>query len=99
MPEIDGFEVLRKVGPEQMPVVENGRIIFVRTLDIDWIEAAGNYACLHVRKREHAIRETLASLQSKLNPRDFLRIHRSAIVNVHRIREIQPWFHGYHLVL
>jgi two-component system LytT family response regulator len=93
------LEQLQNGYAERLPVLENGRIIFVRTLEIDWIEAEGNYACLHTPKRDHAIRETLASLQRKLNPRDFLRIHRSAIVNVHRIREIQPWFHGYHLVL
>jgi two-component system, LytTR family, response regulator len=84
---------------ERLPIAENRRITFVRTPEIDWIEAEGNCARLHTRGREHSVRETLASLQRKLNPRDFLRIHRSAIVNVHRIREIQPWFHGYHLVL
>ena len=84
---------------ERLPIAESGRITFVRVLDIDWIEAEGNYARLHNRGREHSVRETLASLQRKLNPRDFLRIHRSAIVNVHRVREIQPWFHGYHLIV
>jgi two-component system LytT family response regulator len=84
---------------ERLTVTENGRIAFVRTLDIDWIEAEGNYARLHVSGREHALRETLTSLEGKLNPGDFLRIHRSTIVNVHRIREIRPWFNGYHLVL
>lgn len=84
---------------ERLPIAESGRITFVRALDIDWIEAEGNYARLHTRGREHSVRETLASLQRKLNPRDFLRIHRSAIVNLHRIREIQPWFHGYHLIV
>jgi hypothetical protein len=49
--------------------------------------------------RQHEIRETLTSSEHKLNPRDFVRIHRSTIVNVHRIKEIRPWFHGYHVVL
>lgn len=84
---------------ERLPVAENGRIMFLNTQEIDWVEAEGNYARVHTRSREHSIRETLASLQCKLNPRDFVRIHRSAIVNVHRIREIQPWFHGYHVVV
>jgi two-component system LytT family response regulator len=84
---------------ERLPVTENGRITFVRTTDVEWIEAEGNYVRLHAGKRDHALRETLAALQRKLNPRDFLRIHRSAIVNVHHIREIHPWFHGYHLVI
>jgi two-component system, LytTR family, response regulator len=83
----------------RLPVSENGRVLFVNTKEIDWIEANGNYARLHVGPRTHEIRETLNALEQKLNPRDFLRIHRSAIVNVIKIKEIQPWFHGYHLVL
>jgi two-component system LytT family response regulator len=84
---------------ERLPVSENGRILFVKAKDIDWIEANGNYARLHLGAQTHEIRETLSTLERKLNPRDFLRIHRSTIVNVHLIKEIQPWFHGYHLVL
>jgi two-component system LytT family response regulator len=84
---------------ERLPVAENGRILFVKTKEIDWIEADGNYARLHVGARAHEIRDTLSTLEQKLDPRDFLRIHRSTIVNVHVIKEIQPWFHGYHLVL
>ena len=84
---------------ERLPVAENGRILFVKTEEIDWVEAEGNYARLHVGARHHEIRETLTSLGYKLNPRDFVRIHRSTIVNVHRIKEIHPWFHGHHVVL
>ncbi len=84
---------------ERLPVAEHGRILFVKTSEIDWVEADGNYSRLHVGARHHQIRETLTNLENKLNPRDFLRIHRSTIVNVHRIKEIQPWFHGYHVVL
>ena len=84
---------------DRLPISENGRILFVKTDEIDWIEADGNYALLHVGPRSHEIRETLSALEQKLNPRDFLRIHRSTIVNVHLIKEIHPWFHGYHLVL
>jgi two-component system, LytTR family, response regulator len=84
---------------ERLAVAGNGRILFVKTSEIDWIEADGNYARLHVGSRNYQIREALSNLECKLNPRDFLRIHRSTIVNVHRIKEIHPWFHGYHLVL
>lgn len=84
---------------DRLPISENGRILFVKAREIDWIEANGNYARLHVGARTHEIRETLTSLEQKLDRRDFLRIHRSTIVNVHLIKEIQPWFHGYHLVL
>ena len=84
---------------DRLPVSENGRILFVKTKEIDWIEANGNYVRLHVGARTHEIRETLNNLERKLDPRHFLRIHRSTMVNVHLIKEIQPWFHGYHLVL
>jgi len=84
---------------ERLPVAENDRILLVKTREIDWIEAEGNYCRLHVGQRSYEIRATLTALDRKLNPRDFARIHRSTIVNVHRIREIQPWFHGYHVVL
>ena len=84
---------------DRLAVSENGRILFVNAEEIDWIEAKGNYARLHAGPRSAEIRETLNALEHKLNPRDFLRIHRSAIVNVHKVKEIQPWFHGCHLVL
>jgi two-component system, LytTR family, response regulator len=84
---------------DRLPVSENGRIFFANTEEIEWIEANGNYARLHLGAATHEIRETLTTLESKLNPRHFLRIHRSAIINVRMIKEIQPWFHGYHLVL
>jgi len=79
--------------------VENGRILFVKTSEIDWIEADGNYARVYAGSRKYQIRETLSNLERKLSSRNFLRIHRSTIVNVHRIKEIHPWFHGHHVVL
>jgi two-component system, LytTR family, response regulator len=84
---------------DRLPVSESGRILFVKTREIQWIEAAGNYARLHVAARSHDVRETLTSLEGKLDPASFLRIHRSAIVNVQFVREVHPWFHGYHLVV
>jgi two-component system LytT family response regulator len=84
---------------DQLPVSDNGRIFLVKVRDIHWIEAAGNYARIHAAGRSHEVRETLTSLEGKLNPKDFLRIHRSAIVNIQFVKEIHPWFHGYHLVL
>jgi len=85
--------------PDRLAIAKNGRVQFVATKDIDWIEADGNYARLHVGKREHEFSETLTSLEEKLNPAEFLRIHRSTIVNIQRIKEIQAWFHGHHRVL
>jgi two-component system LytT family response regulator len=86
-------------GAERIAITENGRVHLVKARDIDWIGAEGNYARLHVGVREYELRETLTSLERRLNPLDFLRIHRSTIVNVHRIKEIQRWFRGHHLVL
>jgi two-component system, LytTR family, response regulator len=85
--------------PDRFAVPRSGRVTFVTVKDIDWIEALGNYVCLHVGGCEHELRETLAGLEEKLDPAAFLRIHRSTIVNVHRIKEIQRWFHGHHRVV
>jgi two-component system LytT family response regulator len=85
--------------PHRLAIPKNGRIMFVATNDIDWIGAEGNYVRLHVGNREHEFRETLTELGEKLNPAEFLRIHRSTIVNIARIKEIQAWFHGHHRVL
>jgi two-component system, LytTR family, response regulator len=84
---------------DRLAVPDRGRIHFVAVRDIDWLEAQGNYVVVHARGRDHDLRETLAKLEDKLDPADFVRIHRSTIVNVHRIREIQPWFHGHHRVV
>jgi two-component system LytT family response regulator len=84
---------------DRLPVTENGRIVFVKTREIQWIESAGNYARLHVAARNYEIRETLSNLERKLRPKEFVRIHRSTIVNLQYVKEVHPWFNGYHLVL
>jgi two-component system LytT family response regulator len=88
-----------RIYPDRLSIPKNGRVLFVATKDIDWIEAEGNYVRLHVGNRDFEFRETLTALEEKLNPSEFLRIHRSTIVNIHRIKEIQAWFHGHHRVL
>lgn len=85
--------------PRRFTVKTAGRVTFVRVADIDWIEAAGNYARLHVGIERHVVRVTMSALERQLDPQQFARIHRSTIVNVDRIREIQPWFKGDHLVI
>jgi two-component system, LytTR family, response regulator len=84
---------------QRLAVSVRGRILFVQVADIDWIGAEGNYATLHVSRKTYDVRETMQALIDKLDPRDFVRIHRSTIVNVHRICEIRPWFQGSHIVL
>lgn len=76
-----------------------GRMYFVPTSQIDYIEADRNYVRLHTGQETHVMREQLGRLTSMLDPRVFARIHRSTIVNLNRIREIQPWFTGDFLVL
>lgn len=77
-----------------------GRILFLNVAEIDWIEAADNYVNIHVGSEEHLLHATMSSLEAKLDPRDFLRVHRSTIINLQRIRELHPLFQGeYHIVL
>jgi two-component system LytT family response regulator len=75
-------------------VKRDDRIQFVPAAEVDWFEAAGNRVVLHVGEHTFAIRATLRSVLEGLDPASFARIHRSTIVNVDRIREVQPWFGG-----
>jgi two-component system LytT family response regulator len=65
----------------------------LKTDEIDWIEAEGNYVRVHFGKQSSLIRETLTRLAGQLDPRKFPRIHRSRLVNIDRIQELQPWSH------
>jgi two-component system, LytTR family, response regulator len=76
-----------------------GRVIFIRTEEIDWIEAYDNYLRLHVAGRAHLLRQTMNELEAALNPEQFARIHRSTIVNLDRVKELHPHFGGEHLVI
>lgn len=78
----------------RLAVRSSGRIYFLRTEEIDWIEAADYYVKLHTGEREHLLRESMARLEESLDPRRFMRIHRSAIVNLDRIRELRPDANG-----
>lgn len=75
------------------------RVLFVEVENIDAIEAAGKYAVIHAGKENHILRETMSSLESHLPPRRFLRISRSAIVNIDQIKELQPMFNGENVVV
>lgn len=86
-------------GVARLAVKGDGRVVFVRTADVDWIEAMDNYVRLHVGRETHLMRETLSHLEQRLPARSFLRIHRSTIVNVERIREVQPWFAGDYVLI
>jgi len=84
---------------ERIAVKSDGRIVLLRLAEVDWIEAADNYVNLHVGAESHLLRETMSSLESKLPSERFLRISRSAIVNVEHIKELHPMFHGEYVVV
>jgi two-component system LytT family response regulator len=84
---------------ERLVVKSGGRVFFLRTDDIDWIEAAGNYVRLHLGEESHLFRETMNRMETRLDARRFVRIHRSRIVNTERIKELQPWFNGEYVVI
>jgi len=75
------------------------RVVIIKADDIDWIESAANYALLHVGDKTHLLRETMRALGEQLSPGQFLRISRSAIVNVERIKELQPMMKGEYIVV
>jgi DNA-binding LytR/AlgR family response regulator len=76
--------------PLERFVRSNGRIFFLKTEEIDWIAAADDYLSLHYGDKAYLVRETMANLYDKLDQRKFLRVHRSTIVNVERIRDVRP---------
>ncbi|MBA3638679.1 MAG: LytTR family DNA-binding domain-containing protein [Acidobacteriota bacterium] len=84
---------------DRLVVKSGGRLFFLRTDEIDWIEAAGNYVRLHVGPVSHLLRETMNAIEGRLDPEKFFRIHRSRIVNMERIQEMQPWLNGEYAVL
>ncbi len=84
---------------DRLAVKVDGRVLLVRLEEIDWIEAADNYVSLHVGNESHLHRETMSALEAKLAPSQFIRISRSIIVNVEKIKELQPMFHGDYVVI
>ncbi len=84
---------------ERLVIKESGRVFFIKASEIHWIEAAGNYVRLHLDDGAHLMRETMSRLEEGLDPDKFLRIHRSTIVNVDAVRELQPMFNGEYAVI
>jgi len=92
-----------KAGPrylERLVVKAGGRVFFLDVDQIHCIEAEGNYVRIHDNSKHYLLRETISGLEEQLDPKQFLRIHRSAIVKIDKIKELQPWFHGeYRIIL
>jgi len=93
-------QLSRKEEPlERIPVPCKGRFLFLNVRDLDWIEAEGNYLRLHSNGASHLIRGSMNEMEARLHRAQFMRIHRSTIINLERVREVQPWFRGHHRVI
>jgi two-component system, LytTR family, response regulator len=84
---------------DRVVIKAGGRITFLHTREINWIEADDKYVHLHTDKSNPMVRQTLSAMEAQLDPKKFRRIHRSAIVNVERIKELQPLFNGEHSIV
>lgn len=94
-----GLDAARSKPIERLAIRSTARVAIVRVREIDWIEGDGNYVRLHVGRAVHLLRQTMKSLAHQLDPGVFIRIHHSSIVNVERVRELQPWSRGDYVVL
>jgi two-component system LytT family response regulator len=84
---------------DRIAIRSGGSVALVKAGTIDWVEAADNYVCLHCGSETHVVRETMNSFERKLDSKQFVRVHRSAIVNLDRIKAIQPWLRGDYQVI
>lgn len=85
--------------PERIVVRSRGQVVFLRVDEIDWIEAAHNYVRIHIGRDVHLLRESITDIEGRLQPQMFLRIHRSLMVNVDRIRRLEACGYGEYLVV
>jgi two-component system, LytTR family, response regulator len=84
---------------ERLMIKSPGRVYFIRADEVDWIESEGNYVRIHAGKESHYLRDTLGGMEARLDRQKFVRIHRSTIVNVESIKELQPLFSGDYTVI
>ena len=84
---------------DRLVIRTRSKVSFLKPSEIDWIEADGKHAMLHAGRETHVVRHTLTRLEQRLAAHGFVRVHRSAIVNVDRIKELEPWFHGEYVVI
>ena len=83
----------------RLTIKTDEKMVVIKSADIDSIESAGNYVAVNVGKESHILRETLNALETQLDPEKFLRVSRSAIVNLDRVKELQPMFKGEHIIV
>jgi two-component system, LytTR family, response regulator len=89
----------RQSAPPRIVIKADGEIVCLKPGEIDWAESAGNYVCLHVGQATHILRETITSLETRLGHHQFLRVHRSTLVNVDRIKTLRPSLYGDYSIL
>ncbi len=97
--QLGQFVGAREARRERLAIRVDGRVLFLDPDHIDWIEAVDDYARLHLGRQSHLVRETLAHLEARLPATKFMRVHRSTIVNVGRVKEVQPWFQGNYVLI
>jgi two-component system, LytTR family, response regulator len=99
------FGARRASTPAQAPYLERvmvksgGNVLFLRVEEIAWVGAEGNYLRLHTERGSYLVRETIRDLAARLEPGRFVRVHRSTIVNLDRVREMRPWFGGDNIIV
>lgn len=84
--------------PARLPVKQRGRIQMVALADLDYITSSGSYVRLHIGAQSHLIRERISTLEDRLDPARFARVHRSLIVNIERVRELEPLYRGEYVI-
>jgi two-component system, LytTR family, response regulator len=92
-------DAVAREAKRRLPIKTAGRVVFVEVDEIDYLEAAGNYVVLHAGGQEYRTRETMNVFEQRLAEAQFVRIHRSAIVNRKRVKELRPWFTGEYAVV
>jgi two-component system LytT family response regulator len=97
--EKDGRSPKSRPLTNRLLVRADDRIVMIKTDEIIWVEAAGNYVRIHTRKETYIIRESISRLEAILDPAQFARIHRSTLINLDSVKEMQPWFSGEMLVI
>lgn len=84
---------------DRIMIKEEGKIFFVDTSEVKWIESAGNYIKIVSKDGQHMVRNTMKEIGEKLDTKTFFRIHRSTIINIQQVKVIEPWFHGDYQVI
>jgi two-component system LytT family response regulator len=90
---------LRRTRRTRIPIRTDGRVRLLPVAEIDWIESSDNHVKIHANGQTYVVRQTLQRMEASLSPGEFVRVHRSSILNVARIKEIQPWYNGEYVVI